>query len=148
MLSFRPRRVALGALLALGSLAGFLAPAQAAVTSGEAKAGNGGFSCGGVVSCTTFDRSCNATVGNDIDASVRSAGIGNQWHPVTWNATLTGPTPPLGYLMIQPFNSACDPIGNAISVGASGAQALFPGGTAYIAAWPVDRFVNFTFTVH
>lgn len=145
---FRSSRVAVCALAAVGSLTVLLSPAQAAVASGEAKAGSGGIGCGASVSCKVFQQTCQITPANDLDASVRPAAVGGQWHAITWSAIPTGPTPAQGYLNVIPLNAQCQPIVPQILVPNSGAQVLFPGGTAYISASPGDRFVQFSFTLH
>jgi hypothetical protein len=141
MFRVHPIRVVLCTFVAVAGLALLQPSAQAAITEGKALAGAGGSACGLTISCGTFAGSCNTTA-NDIDASVRAA-ILNGPHAITF--AYTGAL--LGTANVAAFDGSCNQIGNLFFV-KSGGVVTFPLNTRWVAVWPTDRFVQFTFQLH
>lgn len=147
MFARRSARVALCSALAVVFILGSL-PAQAAVADGSARGGAGGSSCNLTVSCSVFLSECDVNhPSNGVDASAVRAAVGGQSRKITWSLTAAVTWAPQHKLNVVPMNSACVPISSPVRV-SSGQFMLFPAGTAYAVAWPVDAFVGLNWTIH
>jgi hypothetical protein len=139
----RAIRVSLCGLAVLASLAASHTPASAAVASGSAAGGFGGSACDLSVSCKAFVQTCSISPANDIDASIRPAGVGGQFHALTFAAGMQfNPN-----LVVFSFGANCQQIGLP-AFAANGVTLFFPPGTAYVGVTSAAAFAQLTWTLH
>jgi hypothetical protein len=50
-------------------------------------------------------------------------------------------------LLVQPFDSACSPVGFPLYVPRTGATITLPGRTVYIGVWVSDAFAQLTWSI-
>jgi hypothetical protein len=61
---------------------------------------------------------------------------------------LLGPTPPQKTLAVFSFTPQCVAIGLPAIVPQGGGSVAFPAGTAFVAVFPVDRFMQLNWTLN